>query len=74
MEQKQKAPSDGFVRLVLLVIIILALLAYLKVDLRKLFNYQVIQKLIDIFVFAWGTYVKPLFVYLWTSISAIFTR
>lgn len=71
MEQKQKAPSDGFVRLVLLAIVILALLAYFKIDLRKLFNYQIIQKLINIFVFAWGTYIKPLFLYLWTSIGAV---
>lgn len=68
----RKSTNGGFVQLVLLAIVIIAILAYYKVDLRTILDKPIFHKLINIFVAAWGTYVKPLLMYLWTSISALF--
>lgn len=69
---KQQNSRSGFIRLVVLAVVIIALLAYFKIDLRALGDKPIVQKFFQIFIVAWGTYIKPLFVYLWTSITAIF--
>jgi hypothetical protein len=55
-----------------LAIIIIALLAYFKVDLHTIFGQTIFQKFLNIFIVAWGTYVKPLLVYLAASIFGLF--
>lgn len=69
---KQQNARGGFIRLVALAIVIIAILAYLKVDLRTLGDKPIIQKFFQIFIVAWGTYIKPLFMYLWLSITGVF--
>lgn len=72
--EKQKDPRNGFIRLILLVIVIVALIAYFKIDLHSITSNPIVQKFINIFVVAWGTYIKPLLMYLWTSIWSIFHK
>ncbi len=66
-----KSPRNGFIQIVLLAIVAIALLAYFKIDLRRLADISIVRQIINIFVVAWGTYIKPLFVYLGTSIWGV---
>lgn len=69
---KRISKNRGFMEIVLLAIIIIAALAYFNIDLRTIFENPVVQKIGSIFVTAWVTYIKPLLVYLYTSISGLF--
>ena len=64
--------NRGFMRIVLLAIVLIALMGYFNVDLRTVFESPVVQKVANIFVVAWVTYLKPLIEYLYTSISSLF--
>lgn len=68
----QQNSRGGFIRLVVLAVVIIALLAYFKVDVRALGDKPLAQKFFQIFIVAWGTYIKPLFVYLWSSVAGVF--
>ncbi len=76
MEYGIKNRNNGFTQIVLLAIVIIAALAYFNIDLRavvgSIFENPIVQKVWHIFVIAWNAYIKPLLVYLWTSISALF--
>lgn len=72
MENRTKNQNKGFMQVVLLAIVVIAALAYFNVDLRTIFENPIIQKIGDIFVVAWVTYIKPLLFFLWTSISGLF--
>lgn len=62
----------GLVQLVVLAVATMVLLAYFKIDVRSFVDkIPLLKKFINIFVTAWGTYLKPLFIYFWTSISAL---
>lgn len=71
MEYGIKNQSKGFMQIVILAIVIIATLAYFNIDLRTIFNRPEVQKIGHIFVVAFDTYLKPMFMYLFTSISAI---
>lgn len=76
MEYRIKNQKKGFTQVVFLAIVIIAALAYFNVDLRaiveKIFESSLVQKIWHIFVVAWESYLKPLFIYLWTSIVGLF--
>ena len=69
---KNISPQRGFMQIVLLAIVIIAALAYFNIDLRTIFENPIVQKIGSIFVVAWTEYIKPLIVYLYTSISGLF--
>lgn len=69
---KRISKNRGFMEIVLLAIVIIAALAYFNIDLRTIFENPIVQKIGSIFVVAWTEYIKPLFVYLYTSISGLF--
>lgn len=58
-------------QIVLLAIIVVATLGYFNIDLRTIFERPEVQKIWDILVVAWSTYIKPLFLYLWTNVSEL---
>lgn len=64
--------NRGFMQIVLLAIVIIAALAYFNIDLRTIFENPIVQKIGSIFVVAWTEYIKPLLVYLYTSIYGLF--
>lgn len=72
--EKQKNVRNGFIRLILLAIVVIALLAYFKIDTRVILDNPIVQKLINVFVVAWGTYIKPMLMYFWTSVWGVFHR
>lgn len=76
MEYRIKNQKKGFTQIIFLAIVIIAALAYFNVDLRAvvnaIFENPIVQKVWHIFVVAWGAYIKPLFIYLWTSITGLF--
>lgn len=74
MKSHQKGTRGGFLHLVLLAVVAIALLAYFKVDLRAFLDKPIFQKLLNIFVVGWGTYLKPFVVYLWTSVAGLFGK
>lgn len=63
--------SGGFMQIVLLAIVIIAALAYFNIDLRTIAQNPIIQNIWGILVIAWTTYIKPLLMYLWTSIPGL---
>lgn len=69
---KNLSRSRGFIQIVLLTIIIIATLAYFNIDLRTIFENPIVAKIGNIFVVAWVTYIKPLLMYLYTSIYGLF--
>lgn len=71
---KKISSRRGFMQIVLLAIIIIAALGYFNIDLRSVFENPIVQKIWNIFVVGWDTYIKPLLVYLYTSISALFAK
>lgn len=71
MENKQSS-KRGFIQIIILAVVIIAILAYFKFDLRAILNKPIIQSFLNIFVVAWGTYIKPLFMFLWTSVTVLF--
>ena len=72
--KKQKDPKGGFIQIVLLAIVAIAVLAYFNIDLRRLADISIFHKIIDIFIIAWGAYIKPLFIYLGSSIWGLIHR
>lgn len=66
--------NRGFMQIVFLAVVIIAGLAYFKIDLRTLFETQIVQSIWHILVTAWDTYIKPLFVFLYTNIYALFNK
>lgn len=68
---KNISHNRGFMQIVLLAIIIIAGLAYFNIDLRTIFAHPVVQKIVNILIIAWESYIKPLLVYLWTSIGVV---
>ncbi|MFZ2303394.1 MAG: hypothetical protein WAV98_01220 [Minisyncoccia bacterium] len=71
---KKISKNRGFMQIVLLAIIAIAALGYFNIDLRSVFESPIIQKVWNIFVVAWATYMKPMITYLFTSISAVFGK
>lgn len=71
---KKTSGNQGFMQIVILAIVIIAALAYFNIDLRTIFARPEIQKVWHIFVIAFDTYLKPMFVYLFTSILGIFGK
>lgn len=69
---KNISRSRGFMQIVLLAIIIIAALAYFNIDLKTIFENPIVAKIGSIFVVAWTEFVKPLIVYLYTSIYGLF--
>lgn len=63
--------TRGFMQIILLAIIIIASLAYFNIDIRTIFDRPEIQKIWNITVMVWSAYIKPLVVYLWTSIGTL---
>ncbi len=68
---KNISQHRGFMQIVLLAIVVISVLAYFNIDLRTIFENPSIQKIGNIFVVAWITYIKPLFMYLWASTSGL---
>lgn len=68
---KNISKNRGFMRIILLAIVLIALMGYFNIDLRAVFESPVIQKITNIAVVAWVSYIKPLIVYLYTSISSV---
>lgn len=64
---KKISTSRGFIEIVLLAIVVIATLGYFNIDLRTIFENPIMQKIWQIFVVAWSSYIKPLFIFLWTS-------
>lgn len=71
MENRMRNRSRGFMQIVLLAIIIIAGLAYFNIDLRTIFENPVVHKVVNILIVVWVSYVKPLLMYLWTSIGVL---
>jgi len=69
---KKISSKRGFMQIVLLAIVIIAALAYFNIDLRTIFENPIVQKIGSIFVVAWSEFIKPLIVYLYTSIYGLF--
>lgn len=72
MNMKKISKNRGFMQIVLLAIVIIAALAYFNIDIRTIFENPIVQKIGSIFVVAWTEFVKPLLVYLYTSIYGLF--
>ncbi len=72
MKNGMRNQSRGFMQIVLLAIVVISALAYFNIDLRTIFENSIVQKLGSIFVVAWIEYIKPLLVYLYTSIYGLF--
>lgn len=64
---KKISTNRGFIEIVLLAIVVIATLGYFNIDLRTIFENPIMQKIWHIFVVAWSSYIKPLFIFLWTS-------
>lgn len=58
-------------QVVLLAIITIAALSYFNIDLRTIFARPEVQKIWNILVIGWVTYLKPFIVYIWTSIGVL---
>lgn len=71
MKKRIKNQNRGFVQVVLLAIIVIALLGYFNIDLRTFFEHPIVQKIWNIFVVAYTSYIKPLIIYLWTSFNGL---
>lgn len=63
--------SRGFVQLILLAIVIFVTLAYFNIDLHAIGSNLIVQKIWNILVVGWDTYLKPFFIYLFTSIAGL---
>ena len=61
-------------RIIILAIVIIAALAYFNIDLTTLFEAPIVKSIIGIFVTAWTTFIEPLLMYLYTSISGLFGK
>lgn len=66
--------KKGFLQIVMLIIVAVALLAYFKIDLRTFLDKPIVHKFLNIFIVMWGMYIKPLFVYLFSSVAALFGK
>ncbi|OIP66000.1 hypothetical protein AUK15_00985 [Candidatus Nomurabacteria bacterium CG2_30_43_9] len=66
-----KKNSGGFMQIVLLAIVIIAALGYFNIDLRTVFENPIVQKIWNIFVVGWTTYLQPFVIYLWTSFNGL---
>lgn len=69
---KKISQNRGFMQIVLLAIVIIAALAYFNIDIRTIFESPIVQKIGSIFIIAWTEFIKPLLVYLYTSIYGLF--
>ena len=70
--KKASLSNRGFMRIVLLVIVVITAFAYFNVDLRGILDNPIIQKIWVIIKGAWYSYLVPLWGYLVTSVTAIF--
>ncbi|MDD5152750.1 MAG: hypothetical protein PHS95_01980 [Candidatus Pacebacteria bacterium] len=69
---KMQNQNKGFIRLIILAIVVIFLLAYFKIDVVGFVNNTpVIREIWGVLVVAWTNYLLPLLVYLWTSILGI---
>lgn len=64
--------NKGFIQIVILAVVTISALAYFNVDLSGFFGNPTVRKIGHIFVVAWTEFVKPLLVYLYTSIYGLF--
>lgn len=71
MGNRMRNRSRGFMQIVLLAIVIIAGLAYFNIDLRTIFENPIVHKIINILIVVWTVYIKPLLMYLWTSIGVL---
>lgn len=71
---KKYSRNRGFMQIVILAVVIIAALAYFNIDLRTIIASPMFQKFWNIFVVVWATYVKPMLMYLYTSVSGIFAK
>jgi len=70
---KMQNQNKGFIRLILIIIVVVFLLAYFKIDVVGFINNTpVVHQIWDILVGAWTNFILPLLVYLWTSILHLF--
>ena len=69
---KEISSRRGFMQIVLLAIVTIAALAYFNIDLRAVFENPIVQKIGSIFVVALTEFIKPLIMYLYTSIYGLF--
>ncbi len=69
MESQQ---NRGFMKIILLAIIVIGALAYFNVDLRGILDTPIIQNIWGIIKGAWLSYVAPLWGYLVTSVTGLF--
>ncbi len=69
MESQQ---NRGFMKIILLAIIVIATLAYFNVDLRSALDKPIIQNIWGIIKGAWLSYLAPLWGYLVTSFTGLF--
>ena len=72
IDMKKISSKRGFMQIILLAIVTIAALAYFNIDLRTIFENPILQKIGSIFVVAWSEFIKPLIVYLYTSIYGLF--
>lgn len=63
----------GFTQTIILIVVIVATLAYFNVDVKSFFENPGIQKVTALLVGAWVNYVWPLFQYLWSGVVTIFS-
>ncbi len=64
--------NQGFMKVILLAIVIIAGLAYFSVDLRGILDNQPTQKVLGVLSGAWYGYLVPLWAYLGTSVAGLF--
>lgn len=72
--KKKISKNKGFLQIVILAIVAIAILAYFNIDLRTIFSRPEVQKIWNILLVVWGTYLKPMFAYLYISISGLFVK
>lgn len=72
----RKSFNRGNTSIIVLVIVIFAVLIYFNVDLRSIVDSflqnPILQKLWVILKGAWVSYIMPLSIYLWDSITRLF--
>lgn len=68
---RNNSNQRGFIQIVILAIITIAALGYFNIDLRSVIDIPIVQKIWNIFVVGWTTYLQPFVMYLWTSFNGL---
>ena len=70
---KINSKNRGFTQIIVLAVVIIAVLAYFNIDLRKFVEETpVLKQIWAILVAAWNGFLVPLGHFLWTSITGLF--